>query len=92
MKEDDIFQAFASAAQDNYRGTQPARQQSVGLFNFTSSSTGSTPKPREDDLEGAPQIRLDESREARRARFGEDEEEKKEPQSHSIPQVSLERG
>lgn len=91
MKEDDIFQAFASAAQDNYRSGQPQRQQSVGLFNFSSGS-GSTPKPREDDMENPPQIRLDESREARRARYGEDEEEKKEPQGYSIPQVSLERG
>jgi hypothetical protein len=46
---EDIYEAFASAAQENYNGGSGSNRrntnstQSVGLFNFTSSTANKTP-------------------------------------------------
>ena len=103
MNEEDIYEAFANAAQENYRGgsrqqPKPASQ-SVGLFNFSSSKQNK--ESDEADLESVPQIKLNSSkstksesatREVEETKRGSTFEEEESKQRFGLPQVNLERG
>ena len=60
---EDIYEAFASAAQENYNSGSGSNRrntnstQSVGLFNFTSSSANKTPT-KNIDMDEVPQIKI----------------------------------
>ena len=64
---EDIYEAFASAAQENYNSgsggsnrRNNTQSQSVGLFNFTSSSANKTPT-KNIDMDEVPQIKIKKS-------------------------------
>ena len=64
---EDIYEAFASAAQENYnsgsgsnRRNTNSSSQSVGLFNFTSSTANKTPT-KNIDMDEVPQIKIKKS-------------------------------